>query len=203
LDSDDALLRRFVESFAVFDQMAAWRELDPHAWGLRLGKPGPHGYAWRPRRVHLPGSALESLHRCAQRRYPPLFERLLLSYRWAAVELPTCCLLASPRSRGLEGFVHEVFRDQGLTETLLPAGYLPFARGSGGSYDPVCFASIGSDGDAPAVQLDHEAILIGQTISVVRRLAPSFRQLVLDTLDEAGRRADQQPPLRTGGPGLP
>ena len=184
---DDVLLEQFVLAFGAFDDMVASKELDPHAWALRRGSPGRFGAAWRPRRVQLAPTALARVHARLPARYPALFERFLSTYRWAEVELHACRLLASPRGRGLSGFVAAVFQDKALVETLLPAGYLQFGKGPGGTYDPVCFdtsRSTGADG-SPVIQLDHEEILCWGRLKVVKELAPSFRHLVGEVIESA------------------
>jgi len=80
-----------------------------------------------------------------------------------------------------------VRKDRGLWETLAPQRYFPFGQGGCQSYDPVCFDLRHrlSDGDCPVVGIDHEEILCNYRIKVVFELAPSFRDLVLNTIREA------------------
>ncbi|MFN7988647.1 MAG: hypothetical protein U0529_14320 [Thermoanaerobaculia bacterium] len=179
--TDDALLAAFVAAFGRHDDMlAVIPALSPHAHALRLGKPGRYGERWRPKRVRLGHRALDSLYRRVPARLPSLYERLITSYRWAEVEVGPCALLANPPGPGLTGLLAQFFRDPGLTDVLHPRGYIPFARGAGGNYDPVCFATQRgvAGNDAPVVQLDHEEVLCSGRIRVVSELAPSFRALV-------------------------
>jgi len=186
--TDDALLAAFVAAFGRHDDMlAVTPALSPHAHALRLGKPGRYGERWRPKRVRLGQSALDDLYRRLPVRLPRLYELLITSYRWAEVEVGPCALLASPPGPGLSGLVTQLFRDTGLTDVLHPRGFIPFARGAGGNYDPVCFATQrGATGpDALVVQLDHEDILCSGRVRVVSQLAPSFRALVHASLASA------------------
>lgn len=188
--NDKELLAEFVGSFRVLDDLQAHEGPDPDAWALRAGKPGRFGARWRPRAVRIGRAALERLNARLPHRYPGLFESLLVSYRWATVELPQCALLPSAPGTGLSGFESHVFRDPVLSRCLLAAGYLQFARVRGGSYDPVCFdfSTAKGSSEARVVALDHEAILCHERIVLQSELAPSFRQLATETVLAARRR---------------
>ena len=186
--SDAALLADFVDAFSRHDEMlAAIPSLHPDAHALRFGKPGRFGERWRPNRVRVGPSSLADLYECLPFRLPRLYELLISGYRWAEVEIGACALLANPPGPGLTGLAEQMFRDTGLTDTLLPNGFLPFGRGAGGNYDPVCFASGRSAGrnDSPVVRLDHEDVLCRGRIKVVSELAPSFRALVEQSISSA------------------
>jgi hypothetical protein len=113
-------------------------------------------------------------------RLPPLYERLILTYRWPEVWLRDFELLPNPEGEGLSGLLAEMRRDQGMWSELAPRGLVQFGRPPGLNYDPVCF-DLGrrrKGGECPVVQLDHEAILCYSRIRQVAELAPSFRELV-------------------------
>jgi len=153
---DDDLLARFVSVFARFDEGASVR------------------------RVSTAPAALADLYRHVPGPFPPLFERLLLTYRWNLVDLDLITLLANPVSEGLKGFRSEVVRDTGLTETLHPAGLAQFARPGDINYDPVCFVTSRRtrDMDCPIVRVDHEGLLVERRLRITAEVAPSFRTLV-------------------------
>jgi len=68
----------------------------------------------------------------------------------------------------------------------LQNGYIPFGKGAYCDYDPVCFAvKSRKNRDYRIVKIDHEEILCNYRIKVVSRLAPSFRALVLQTIERA------------------
>jgi hypothetical protein len=186
--SDEQLLAKFVASFARLDDLSAFRETDHAAWGLRLGKPGKFGaHSWRPRAVKTGRESLEVLYRQLPVRFPALYEDLVLSYRWAEVDLGRFRLLANPPGAGLEGLKSEMFRDAGLTELLLPAGLLQFGKGPDVNYDPVCFRVAGTTPErARVVRLDHESLLCERKLVVVEELARDCRQLMEDVIERAG-----------------
>ena len=136
--------------------------------------------------VETDPSALEPL--CAKRpaRPPSLYEHLVLSYRWADVDLETFTLLANPPSEGLSGLLQRIIRDKGLGETLIPNGYIQFGKDTDMDYDPVCFdISSRKNHDYRIVKIDHEEILCSYRIKVVSEIAPSFRALVLEKIERA------------------
>ncbi len=184
---DETLLSKLVSCFPKYDDMLAIRAIDPVAWHFRLGKPGKFGFRWRPRRIRTSPSSLKRLTEKLPARFPRLYEKLVLSYRWAEVDLGAFRLLANPRSPGLAGLEGEILKDPGLAEVLLPAGYIQFGKGPDLNYGPVYFDTRRSPGsrDAPIVQLDHEGILCDWKLRVVGELAPRFRALVLDVIEGA------------------
>ena len=130
--------------------------------------------------MDTPRGALSGLYQRLPARFPPLYEQLVLSYRWAEVDLDLVTLLANPLGMDLSGLSEAIFRDPGLAEVLLPNGLLQFGKGGGGHYDPICF-DIGArrkQGDTPVVRIDHEEILCNHRIKVTRLIAPTFRALM-------------------------
>jgi hypothetical protein len=189
----DDLVERYVACFSKFDDLAGFANTDPIASQLATGEVGTYGEGyWRPRRVETQPTELEPIYAQLPARFPPLFERLVLSYRWAEVELGSYTLLANPPGDTLDGLLA---RDINLTESLIPAGFMQFAKGPGGDYDPVCFnlRARKKNREFSIVKIDHEEILCNYRVKVVAELAPSFEQLVRDTIDRApatNRRTD-------------
>ncbi len=117
-------------------------------------------------------------------RFPPLYEQLVIAYRWPEpADLGPLALLPNPPGPDLAGLAAGIFRDPGLTDPLLAAGHLPFALAGRG--DPVCFDTTRRhpDRDAPIVRIDPEEIRGTSNVRVVAEIAPSFRQIVDELLE--------------------
>jgi hypothetical protein len=185
----DFLLEQFVSCFEKLgDEMAAFRELDPIAWEFIGGGTDELGRRhWRPVKVTTDRSCLDPLYAKLPSRFPPLFERLVLSYRWADVDLKTFTLLANPRGPDLSRFFDQISKDPGLWEALIPAGYIRFGQGPDLDYDPICFniRSRRKNGDCRVVKIDHEEILCNNRVKVVAELALGFEELVRQTIESA------------------
>jgi hypothetical protein len=190
MDDRTRLLEQYVAAFDRLDDMCADELLDPIAWQLSFGDYDRHGFkGWRPARATTPKFCLEDIYRKLPAPFPPLFEKLVLSYRWAELDLGTYRLLANPPGPDLSGLLAEMSRDLGLWKALSPAGFVQFARGPDIDYDPVCFDTKcrNQNGDYRIVKIDHEQILCNYRVKVVAELAPSFEQLVLQTIRDAAR----------------
>jgi hypothetical protein len=187
--ADDALLARFVSGFHRFDESvvppdAAVDQFDDKTLAVRarsLERPLAE-YDWRPVRIDAAHSALEELRRRLPGPLPPLYERLITTYRFREVDLGEFRLLANlPDEAGsLAPLIEQMTVDPAFVAVLLPRGLTPFGKAWEGSYDPVCF-DVGrrdAGGDCPVVRLDHEAILCSDKIEIVEELSPSFRGLV-------------------------
>lgn len=130
---------------------------------LRDGRDRYGWVLWRPRQIVTQASALEAVYQGiglpddGSIRFPPLYETLLLSYRWAKVELGDYSLLANEPAKDLSPLLAEIKADNALFATLIPAGYYQFGRGPGADYDPVCFdfRHRHEDGDCRIVKTDH------------------------------------------------
>ena len=184
------LLSRFVASFEKLGDLTTYYELDPNAWALSFGDLDEYEMKqWRPVLCATARSALDDLYSKIPQRFPPLYEELLLTYRWAEVDLEMYRLLANPAGTDLKGIQLEIFRDKCLWKELIPQGYIQFGKGPDVNYDPVCFDTRRrqKDDDCRVVQLDHEAILCDRRIREVAELAPSFRDLVIGTIEVASR----------------
>jgi hypothetical protein len=186
--AEDRLIERFVASFEKLDEMAAFGEIDPVVRQLAAGSPDQYGrLRWRPMKTQTDPSQLELLLTKLPARFPPLFEELVLSYRWAEVDLQSFTLLANPPGPDLSGLLKEMSKAPALWGRLLPAGYIQFGRGPNIEYDPVCFdiRSRTKRKDYRIVIVDHEEILCNNRIKVVAELAPSFERLLVQTIDRA------------------
>jgi hypothetical protein len=186
--TETTLLEQFVASFEKLDEMAVFPGVDGTASKLRVDKPDEFGrIKWRPSKTIADPALLDIVYAKLPARFPPLYERLILSYRWAEVDLGSFRLLANPPSPDLSGLLAEIEKDKGLTEGLIPAGFIKFGKGPDMDYDPVCFdiKSRTKLKDYRIVKIDHEEILCNFRVKVVAELAPSFEQLVLNTIERA------------------
>jgi hypothetical protein len=188
MNDQKRVLERFVGSFAKLNDMRTTEELSPIAWQLSVSEPDEYGWkTWQPIKAATAPSFLDVLYAKLPARLPPLFEKLVLSYRWAEVDLQSYRLLANPPGSDLTGLFNEMSKDSGLWDALLPAGYVQFGKGPDLDYDPVCFdiKSSNKNRDYRVVKIDHEEILCNYRVKVVEELAPSFEQLVLETIRSA------------------
>jgi hypothetical protein len=148
---------------------------------LRVGDGNEGGWGeWGPVRVITAREALGDVYRDMPGPFPPLFEELLLGYRWLEVDLRLLRLRPNPPGEGLGGFKESVLEDRGLTDYLLPRRLVPFGKGPGCNYDPICFdlSRTMPNGDCPIVQLDHEDILCKRGPVSSSLVAVSFEELV-------------------------
>ena len=163
MSSDTQLLEQFVECFDEFDDDGVV-----------------------PRHTDL--SLLAPFYAKLPARFPSLFEQLLTNYRWPEVHLRRLRLLPNPSGPGFDAFVRGLFQDQGLVDVLLAHGFIQFGRAVDGAiYDPICFDSRRRrrGGDCPVVRLNHESALLNCRIKLVTELAPTFRDLVKGTIEDA------------------
>jgi hypothetical protein len=188
ITEDELLVERFIASFEKLGELTADEASDPIAWQLATGDRDQYGCKrWQPIKVSTEFSLLEPVYSKLPARFPRLFERLVLSYRWAEVDLQSYRLLANPPGPGLGALLREMSKDSIMRKCLLEGGYIQFGKGPDIDYDAICFdRSTGSrDDDCRIVKIDHEQILCNNRLKVVAELAPSFEQLMLRTIDKA------------------
>jgi hypothetical protein len=187
---ESLLVQRFVASFEHFGEMSADEILDPIAWQLATGERDHYERkTWRAVSSVTERSELEPLYAKLPARFPSLFERLVLSFRWAEVELDSFTLLANPPGPDLSGLLREMSKDRFLWDALLRHGFVRFGKGLDFDYDPVCF-DIGArkkNGDFRIVRIDHEEILCNSRVEVVAVIAETFENVMIQTI-EAGKR---------------
>jgi hypothetical protein len=190
--NDEELLERYVATFPKFDEMVADEFSLPGAIELAVEMVDGYGRKlWKPIRVETPPSRLEEVYAELPARFPHLFERLLLSYRWAEVDLGTYRLLANPPDPDFNGFFRQMTNAPAIWDALLPSGFIQFGKGPDLDYDPVCFdiKTRRTGADCRIVKIDHEEILCNNRVKVVAELAPSFYQLVQQTIERANKAA--------------
>jgi hypothetical protein len=190
--SDADLLAQYIAAFEKLDDLCDFA-VPPN---LRVGIDAYGSEQWQPQPVTTPPSALEALYQglglsgAGVARFPRLYETLILSYRWADVDLGTYRLLGNEPAEDLSPLLTAMRKDKYLFETLTANGFVPFGKGPDMDYDPVCFdfRQRRSGGDCRIVKFDHEAILCHGRIREVAELAPNFRSLVQRTLERAAAR---------------
>ena len=178
---DQRLVDEFVASFTRLDDLIVHSKL---VVPPELQTDWIDGFErWRPFAVHTDRAALAQVYRRLPSRFPPLYELLILSYRWLEVDLQLLELLPNPPGPTLEPLIEGIFRDPIFVKVLIPKGYIPFAMASD-SYDPICFDTTRPTkrGDCPIVRFEHESILCDERIRDFEVIEPSFRSLVLRVL---------------------
>lgn len=129
---DEQLVECFVASFEKLSNMVAYKT-DPVAQELAVSNPDQYGFKrWQPKRVGTGRAAPEAIYVQLPGRFPPLYERLALSWRWAEVDLQSHCLLANPPGPDLFRSMEQISMDPTLWKYLGEAGYLQFGRAPGG-----------------------------------------------------------------------
>jgi hypothetical protein len=187
---DVELVDDFVASFEKLNSMRADEILDPVSWQLKTGQLDKYGkQIWRPIRQDTAADHLSALYNILPSRFPPLYEKLILSYRWADVDLQLFTLFANPPGPDLKPLLDRISGDKYLWEQLIQAGYLPLGKGPGGDYDPVCFElkSRKQNADFRIVKVSHEEILSFGRLKIAGEVAASFRDLILKTTELAQR----------------
>jgi hypothetical protein len=130
--SDEQLLERYIATFEKLDEMIVNEFSMPPAEQLAVGVEDEYGFRrWKPIKFETPEPFLQEIYAELpdQFRFPRLFEQLLLTYRWAVVDLSTYRLLANSPGQDLNGFFQQITNDPGLWEALIPAGFVQFGRG--------------------------------------------------------------------------
>ncbi len=184
----DDQIEQFIASFAQLDEMAEFPEIYPLVRQLAVGSPDSYGrLRWEPMKVRTDPAQLDPLLAKLPARLPPLFEQLVLSYRWAEVDLQSFRLLPNPPGPDLSGLLKEMSKAPAFWQILPQAGYIQFGMGADMDHDPVCFdiRSRTKSKDYRIVKIDHEEILYNNRVKVVAEIAPSFERLMLQTIDRA------------------
>ena len=188
MEAEEHLLEQFVGAFGKLAEMAEFTNIHPVVAELAVGEPDERGQVvWKPSKVATARELLDPVYDKLPARFPPLFERLVLSYRWAEVDLQLYTLLANPPGSDLSRLFEPMSKANAMSDALNPGGYLQFAKGPNMDFDAVCFdiKSRKKSGDCRVVKIDHEEILCNNRIKVVAELAPTFEELVRRTIRRA------------------
>jgi hypothetical protein len=178
---DTKLLYEFVLAFERLDELTL-TSLDEAPPELDNGRDDSKWaiQKWKPAAVATEPSALDELYDILPGRFPPLYERLVLTYRWLDVRLDGVVrLFANPPGPSLKALLSEITVDAGLSGILFHHGMIQFGRAPD-SYDPICFDTrrSGGNGDSPIIRVEHEAILCDSRLGRYWEVAPSFRAFV-------------------------
>jgi len=173
--SDGALLDNYVASFEKLDDMAAVKEIFPIAWELAVGDADEYGEKrWRPVKVATDSSMLEPIYAQLPARFPRLYEELLLSYRWAEVDLGSYTLLANPLGPDLSRLQDSLYMGPNhLWKALVPAGYVQFAKGPDVDFD--LFVSITALVVRVAIASSSRSTMKKYFATIESKLSPSSR----------------------------
>lgn len=125
-------------------------------------------------------SALEAIYTIIPARFPSLFEKLLLSFRWYGADTGLFRIFPNPPGEDLSQFLSNMQRDQAMFEFCLQNGFVLFGLGPDLRHDAVCFDVRKSvhGRKYPVVKLDHEQILCNSRIKILENLAKNFDDLV-------------------------
>ena len=183
------LLEKYVATYKIFDELLSMNVSEE----MQTGEEYATMMHWSTKKVATEPSELAELYRsllfCGFNStcFPPLYEKLILSFRWAEVELDCYRLIANDTGKDLLPLFSTLRNDRSLYDTLLPNGYFQFAKAPDADYDPVCFdfRHRQKNGDCRIVRIDHEGILCYGRIKEVEELAPNFRTLLLNTISKA------------------
>lgn len=173
--SDSDLLAQYVATFEKLDELVDFNIPE----GLPVHESEYGGWIWQPIRFSTSPSALKSLYHDlglsgqGSGRLPPLYEALILSYRWGQVDLVTYRLLPNWPAQDFSPLLSTYQVYEGLRATLMPNGFFQFGQGPGVDFDPVCFdfRHRQKNGDCRIVKINHEDILIRSRINVIEELA--------------------------------
>jgi len=116
------MIEQYLACFEKLDEMTAW-DTDHVAPQLAVGEADQYGFKkWRPVQVDTDAKQLETLYSKLPARFPPLFERLILTYRWAEVDLQSYRLIANPPGPDLSGLFAGMSKDPFLWDCLIRSG---------------------------------------------------------------------------------
>jgi len=156
---------------------------------LRIEMPDKYGqFMWsiKKSKCHWMEGWFEAFDQKFHLKFPPSFQSLMSRYAFPAFQCGPVFLYANT---GYEiqlaqdftwEFKERIFKDKGLVEALLPAGYLQIGNPHETDYDPICFdtKNCTDNGECPIVGIDHEEILCRSKIRVVKVIASSFLELI-------------------------
>ena len=181
--TDADLLERFIATFDRLDDLVCFEgDAPPELLATERDLDDWNSIGWRPAKTKTSASALTAIRRTGP--LPELYESLVMSYRWLAVDLGVCRLIANPPANDLQPLADSMYSDPVMNNTLLPAGFVRFALAANECYDPICFdLSRMVDGDCPIVRMNHESILMNDAVGEITTVSESFRKLVVAVIE--------------------
>jgi len=123
---------------------------------------------------------LDSFEKDLPFRLPPSYRSLLLRYRFPSFEASGVSLFGNLDGKAADEFVVAAVKDPIISSVTRRSGFIQIGRPASGAYDPICFdlRSRSKTGEAAIVRLDHEEILIANSIRIVATAADSFLDLL-------------------------
>ena len=188
-EETENLISEYISCFETLDGCQTNSE-DPITYEFAVGEENIYGFKrWEPLKKHTPVDSLVPIYSQLPAKFPPIYQYLLLNYRWPEVDLGEYRLLANPIQEGLSGLFDQMQMDRSLWDKLISSGFIQFGKGPDLDYDPVCFdiSKRNKHGDFRIVKIDHEEILCSHRIREVAELAPSFEELAVKTIKNAKR----------------
>ena len=179
--SDDQLIADFVASLQA-DQFFTHEDPPPAELNAGIDPADWNCVRWKPAQIETPKSELKLLNEKLLKPLPPLYERLVLTWRWLDVWTDRVRLFANPPETSLNAFAKHVLNDPVFNQHLVAGGYIPFGLDIN-SYDPICFDTNSrlTDNDCMVIKFEHEAILSFDRIGESWVLWPSCRAMMLDS----------------------
>ena len=181
--SDDELITGFVRSFQT-DQFFTHDAPPPSELNGGIDPDDWNCIRWQPARIETPRADLRPIYDRLRKPFPPLYERLVLTWRWLDVWIDKVRLFANPPGPTLDALAKQVFRDPVFESHLVAGGYIPFGLDID-NYDPICFDTNRPlpDGDCKVIRFEHEAMLSFDRIGESWVLWPSCRAMMLDSCE--------------------
>ncbi len=179
--SDVDIISAFVKSFQ-FDQFFTHENPPPDELNAGIDPSDWDCVRWQPAKSETSREEIKRIYADLETKFPPLYEQLVLSWRWLDVEIPGVRMFANPPCATIKPLADTIFRDPVLTGHLVVNGYIPFGFDEN-AYDPVCFDTTKRhpDGDCPVRKFEHEAMLSFDRIGESWVLWPSCRAMMLDS----------------------
>jgi hypothetical protein len=174
----DGLIDRFVKSI----NRAVRQRIREEDIPLQLRRGGARFglyYSWNIQRFeHIHWIA--AVEKKLPKPLPPSYRSLVTRYIFPAFEVPPLVLLGNTGHALYNEMSHVIFRGKVVSDALLGAGFVQFARPNSGDYDPICFDlnRRGIQGEFPIVQISYQQALLTMKPKVVGELAPSFATFV-------------------------
>jgi hypothetical protein len=178
--SDDELIAGFLASLDI-DQFHTHEKPPPPELNAGIDAEEWNTILWKPACIETPKSELVPIYDRLHTRFPPLYERLILTWRWLDVWMDNARLFSNPPEPSLNTFARQVFKDPVFEEYLIANGYILFGLDD---YDPLCFDTNRRlpDGDCIVVKFEHEAMLSHYRIGESWVLWHSCRAMMTERL---------------------
>ena len=118
MTTDASLLERFIATFDRLDDLV-WFEDDspPELLAAERDADDWNSIGWCPAKYDTAASSLTAIRRTGP--LPKLYESLVLSFRWLAVDLGVCRLIANSPANDLQPLADSIFSDPVMNLSLI------------------------------------------------------------------------------------